>query len=221
MRGCTGYRHRMELFLCRFAGRHSLYAVAYLIGSACHATAHNESLFPIIERLALIEPQCAQAAMLIRDYERQDAAIIVQIFYETIHAINLKDYSEEQLNTWAPEIPNAELWHSRMIQRCTIVGEEHGELIAFAELEHDGHLNMFYCRKEAVGRGVGSELYQAIEVKALELGHDCIFAEVSITARRFFEHCGFVVQLQQSVVRRGVELTNFKMQKQLPSRRRY
>lgn len=151
--------------------------------------------------------------VLIRKYERRDVPAIVRLFYETIHAVNSTDYSEEQLHEWAPEIPDPDIWHLRMAQRCTLVAEDNGQVLAFAELEQDGHLDMFYCHRNAVRRGVGRALFQAIEIKAIEMGVERIFAEVSITARSFFEHCGFLVKMQQSVGRRGIKLTNFVMQK--------
>ncbi len=42
-----------------------------------------------------------------------------------------------------------------------------------------------------------------------------IFAEVSITARPFFEKQGFTVAEEQTVVLRGVKLINYKMEKYL------
>jgi hypothetical protein len=36
---------------------------------------------------------------------------IVRLFY---------DYSAEQVQAWAPEIPNAQLWHDRMMARYTL-----------------------------------------------------------------------------------------------------
>jgi putative acetyltransferase len=40
-----------------------------------------------------------------------------------------------------------------------------------------------------------------------------IYAEVSITAKPFFEKSGFRVVTQQTIVRNGVELINFKMER--------
>ncbi len=153
--------------------------------------------------------------ILIRDYERGDAGTIVQLFYDTIHAINRRDYTAEQVMAWAPEIPDALLWHKRMIARHTLVADQAGELLGFAELDPDGHLEMFYCRSDVVGRGVGWQLYEALEAKARTKGLRCIFAEVSITARPFFTRCGFNVIQERTVLRRGVALTNFKMTKSL------
>jgi putative acetyltransferase len=153
--------------------------------------------------------------MLIRDYCRNDASAITQLFYKTVHTVNVKDYSEKQVEAWVPKVPEVEAWHSRMIQRTTLVAEEGGQILAFAELESDGHLDMFYCRHDVVGRGVGRSLYQVIERRALEIGLGRIFAEASITARHFFERCGFSVLQEQTVVRGGLEMTNFRMQKLL------
>jgi putative acetyltransferase len=151
----------------------------------------------------------------IRDYEHSDAVTIVRLFYDTIHSVNKLDYSAEQVQAWAPEIPDAQLWHNRMIAHDTLVAEQAGELLGFAELEPQGHLDMLYCRSDVVGRGVGSHLYGALEAKARTHGLRCIFADVSITARPFFTRCGFNVIQQQMVFRRGVSLTNFKMTKSL------
>jgi putative acetyltransferase len=91
------------------------------------------------------EEREGRLGVLIRDYSRSDAAAIVSLFYQTVHFVNRKDYSAQQINAWAPAVPDVEEWHSRMSRRCTLVAEQHGQIIAFAELEHDGHLDMFYC----------------------------------------------------------------------------
>lgn len=151
----------------------------------------------------------------IRYYQAGDALRITRLFYETVRSVNRADYSEEQVQAWAPEVPDPESWHARMADRRTLVAEGGGEVVGFAELEEDGHLDMFYVRKDAVGRGVGSVLYRAVEREARERGIGLIFTEASITARPFFERRGFRVVREQTVARRGVELKNFAMEKPL------
>jgi L-amino acid N-acyltransferase YncA len=46
--------------------------------------------------------------------------------------------------------------------RRTLVAEEAGEVVGFAELKGDRHLEMFYVRADAVGSGVGWRLYRPI-----------------------------------------------------------
>jgi putative acetyltransferase len=154
----------------------------------------------------------------IRSYEAGDAPALARLFYETVHAVNRADYSPGQLRAWAPEVPDPEAWHARMSGRCTLVAEEDGEALGFAELERDGLLDMLYLRKDAVGRGVGSWLYLAVEQVARERGLGRIFTEASITARPFFERQGFRVVGEQVVARRGARLTNFAMEKSLRRR---
>lgn len=151
----------------------------------------------------------------IRDYKEKDAPEIVRLFYETVRSVNRADYSQEQVEAWAPEIPDAALWHRRMSARKTLVAEEGGEIVGFVELEEDGHLDMFYLRGDAVGHGVGKFLYRAVEREARSLDLERIFTEASITAHPFFLRQGFRVVREQTVWRCGVGLTNFVMEKSL------
>lgn len=151
----------------------------------------------------------------IRYYEAGDTSEIARLFYGTVRSVNRADYSEEQVKAWAPEVPDPDAWHARMAGRRTLVAEEGGEVVGFAELEEDGHLDTLFCRQDTVGRGVGSFLYRAVEREAREQGIGRVFTEASITARPFFERWGFRVVREQTVVRRGVELTKFAMEKPL------
>ncbi len=152
---------------------------------------------------------------VVRDYEPGDAGPICRLFYETVRTVNLGDYSSEQVRAWAPELPDPAAWHERMAGRHTLVADESGEVVGFAELEEDGHLDMLYCRRDAVGRGVGPLLYGAVEERARGLGLGRISTEASITARPFFGRHGFVVLRRNTVWRQGTALTNFSMQKAL------
>jgi putative acetyltransferase len=152
----------------------------------------------------------------IRDYAASDAPEIARLFFETVRSVNRADYSEEQVETWAPGVPDPKEWHARMNGRRTLVAEEGGKVVGFAELEGDGHLDMLYAREDAVGWGVGRGLYEAVEREARSQGRGRIFTEASITARPFFERRGFRMVREESVVVRGVSMTNFVMEKDLP-----
>jgi putative acetyltransferase len=129
--------------------------------------------------------------------------------------VNRADYSQEHVEAWVPEVPYPEVWHARMDGRLTLVAEGGGEVVGFAELEEDGHLDTLFCRTDTVRRGVGSLLYGAIEREAREWGIGRIFTEASVTARPFFERQGFRVVRERKVARLGTVLTNFAMEKPL------
>lgn len=151
----------------------------------------------------------------IRGYRVGDAPGITRLFYETVRSVNRTDYSEEQAEAWAPSVPDVEEWHVRMSGRLTLVAEEDGEVVGFAELEGEGHLDMLYLRGDAVGQGIGRRLYEAVEREARGRGLGRIFTEASTTARPFFERRGFRLVREQTVSPRGVPMTNFAMEKDL------
>ena len=39
--------------------------------------------------------------MLIRNYQPSDCTEMAELFYNTVHTINAKDYTKEQLDAWA------------------------------------------------------------------------------------------------------------------------
>lgn len=153
--------------------------------------------------------------MDIRLFHPSDGPQIAQLFHDTIHHINSRDYSREQVQAWAPNDLNFRDWQRMDRDRFTAVAEEDGVIIGFAELELRGHLDCFYCHHQYQRRGIGRQLYEYIEAQALGLGLTTLTTAASITAKPFFESMGFMVLAQKTVTRRGQTFTNFAMQKSL------
>jgi N-acetylglutamate synthase-like GNAT family acetyltransferase len=103
-----------------------------------------------------------------------------------------------------------------MAGRHTLVAEDVGEVLGFAELEPAGHIDMLYCRADAVRRGVGSALLKTLEDRARSLELTRLFTKASITARPFFARHGFQVMREVTVERGGVTLMRFAMEKTWP-----
>lgn len=72
-----------------------------------------------------------------------------------------------------------------------------------------------YIHKDHQGQGIAHKLYSKIEMEAKLQGQPKLTSDVSKTARGFFESVGFKVITEQTVIRQGVELTNFQMLKDL------
>src|SRR5918911_4500949 len=79
----------------------------------------------------------------IRDYQAGDAPEIARLFYETVRSVSRADYSDEQVEAWAPGVPDPEEWHARMAGRRTLVAEEGGEVVGFVELEAAAFMSTF------------------------------------------------------------------------------
>ena len=150
--------------------------------------------------------------MRIRIYEIADTKEIMKLFYDTIHEVNIHDYTEEQVAAWAPANMDIEVWIKSLGSKFTYVAEE-DKIIGFGELEANGHIDRFYCHKDFQRKGVGKKILEQIELKAHSLGVEKLFTEASITAKPFFESQGFIVIKKQEVERRGQKLINFVMEK--------
>ena len=154
----------------------------------------------------------------IRLFQVADAAAIAQLFHDTVHEVNRRDYSKQQLQAWAPDDLNFRNWDEVCANRFTYVAEEDGTIAGFGELEPNGHIDCFYCHKNYQRRGVGRQIYQAIEAQAIQLDLDRLWVEASITAQPFFEQMGFTTVKEQTVTRRGQAFINYVMQKPLVQR---
>lgn len=149
-----------------------------------------------------------------RKYKSSDAQALSSIYYHTIHNINIRDYSLEQINAWAPSSSlEVNGWKQKWDKLAPIVALSENIIVGFAEFESNGHIDCFYVHHEFQNKGVASALMTTIETKAKKNKIPRIYAEVSITARPFFEKRDFQVIKKQSVTIRGCQLTTFVMEK--------
>ena len=151
----------------------------------------------------------------VRAFQPGDAPTLLALFRDTIRRVNVRDYAPEQIRAWASDEINAAEWAARFAGRFVGVAEFGGRVVGFAELEADGHIDRFYVSADHQRRGVGRALLEAILAEARRAGVRRLFTEASITARPFFESQGFVVLTPQVVVSRGVEFSNYRMERQL------
>jgi GNAT superfamily N-acetyltransferase len=151
--------------------------------------------------------------MQIREYQPQDAGQMAQLIYDTVHTVNRRDYSLEQIHAWMPKVPSKEVWVARYLTRIAFVADDQGTIAGFAELEPNGHIDCFYCHHSYQRQGVGRQLYQRLEEEAKTLHLERLFVEASITARSFFERMGFQTLQENRFLRNEVMLSNFTMEK--------
>ena len=151
--------------------------------------------------------------MIIRRYSVGEEGRLWQLYRDTTHIVNGRDYTSEQCERWAPAIVDMLKWKERIRVQNPFVAEEDGRILGFAELEQDGHIDFFYCDHNHLRIGVGSELYRAIEEEAQRLKIPRLHAAVSLTAKPFFLRMGFEVVKEQHNVVCGTAAPNFLMQK--------
>jgi putative acetyltransferase len=52
--------------------------------------------------------------MILRNFEIGDEGALWEVFYSAIHKVCAKDYTEEQINAWAPDNLDPGIWVSKI-----------------------------------------------------------------------------------------------------------
>lgn len=155
-------------------------------------------------------------SVVIRPYERSDASDTLAVYISAVTETASADYTAEQVQAWTqPGRRDVGTWHAAMLARNSIVATIGGELAGFSDVSPDGHVDMMFVSPGHQRRGVARELLAHVEAYAHRQGTPWLSADVSITARPFFERHGFTVEAEQHPVKAGVELTNYRMRKEL------
>jgi len=149
---------------------------------------------------------------MIRKYKAGDEQHIARIYHDAIYQLAAKDYTQQQLDAWA----NPPVNHERSKQRCEakqpFVNEREGRVAGFMELDPDGHIDCVYVDPAYSRMGVMSEIMEEVKKTARQMNLPKLFAEVSKTARPFFEYHGFVWIRDNIVNIRGVDIENYIME---------
>ncbi|ACA57057.1 GNAT family N-acetyltransferase [Clostridium botulinum] len=153
--------------------------------------------------------------MNIRIYQSEDCREIVELFYNTVHSINSRDYNSAQLDVWAPKEIDIVSWDKSLSQHYSIVVEENGVTIGFGDLDATGYFDRLYVHKDYQGIGVATTIANELERYAQENHISVVTTNASITAKPFFEKRGYEVIKEQFVERNGQFLKNFIMKKVL------
>lgn len=152
---------------------------------------------------------------MIRDYRPDDTEHLIALFRDTVREVNLGDYTREQVAAWAPDEIDAADWAARQARNETFVAETAGAIAGYAELQDGTHIHMLFVHKDHQGKGIAAALLTRAEDSARNRHAARLTADVSITARLAFERRGFTVTAPRTVILRGLQFRNFRMEKRL------
>ena len=153
--------------------------------------------------------------MVVRKYIPEDCAKIVELFYDTVHCVNSADYTEVQLDAWAPKNIDLTQWDHRLSNNYSIVAEKDSIIVGFGVADGTGYFDLLYVHRRYQGIGVATLIADDIEKYVCQKGIKTITTAASITAKPFFEKRGYLVLNEQNVELRGQHFVNYKMEKQL------
>lgn len=146
---------------------------------------------------------------MLRPYRTGDCPALAELFYQTVHTVNARDYTPSQLDAWADGHPDLAAWDRSLSAHLTLVAVCDGVITGFADMAPDGYLDRLYVHRDFQRQGIATALCDALE-QAVPGPYE---THASITARPFFEQRGYRVVRRQQVLRKGIVLTNFVMRK--------
>ncbi|QDW72974.1 GNAT family N-acetyltransferase [Lachnospiraceae bacterium KGMB03038] len=156
--------------------------------------------------------------MILRAYRPSDCEEAAKLFYETVHAVNARDYTKEQLNAWASENIDLRKWDQSFQDHYSLVAvetrmAEEGKILGFGDMDETGYLDRLYVHKDHQRQGIAAMLCDRLEAYAWKKGAGSVITHASVTAKPFFEKRGYRVVREQQVSRQGILLTNYVMEK--------
>ena len=150
--------------------------------------------------------------VIIREYLPSDCKHLAELFYQTVHSINAKDYTDEQLNVWATGNVNINEWNQSLSEHFTLVAVNDRIIVGFGDIDSTGYLDRLYVHKDYQSQGIATAICDKLEHA---FGVSKITTHASITAKPFFLHRGYSIIKEQQVIRSNIPLTNYIMEKTL------
>ena len=125
---------------------------------------HEKHMQKEIDRKA---PFLSPISVVLRAYRPSACSEVLRLFYDTVHTVNAKDYTEEQLDAWADGKPDAAKWNESLCAHFSLAAEADGILAGFGDIDETGYLDRLYVHRDFQGMGVGTALCQALEQEAV------------------------------------------------------
>ncbi len=148
--------------------------------------------------------------MELRKYRQSDCKKLTELFYHTVHTVNAKDYTKEQLDVWASGQVDLAKWDQSLREHFSVVAVENEILVGFGDIDKTGYLDRLYVHADYQSKGIATAICNQLE----QAVSGNIITHASITAKPFFEKRGYKVVKEQKVERQGVFLKNFVMEKE-------
>ncbi|MEO8209694.1 MAG: GNAT family N-acetyltransferase [bacterium] len=129
--------------------------------------------------------------MKIREARQKDIEGIIELYRETVRAVNSKDYSKEQIKVWSEGAENYDNWKRHILEQYFLVAVIDNVIVGFSSIAPNGYLDFMYVHKDFQRKGIATNLLIEIERKAEEQKNEEIYSHVSATAKGFFEKSGY------------------------------
>lgn len=144
-----------------------------------------------------------------------DLAEMKELFVQTIQSVCKNDYNPDQINVWISGAENTQRWIDVIEKQFVLLAIIENKIVGFVTLKDGNYIDFFFIHKDFQRQGIANKIFVELELKAKNHHSKIITSDVSITAKPFFLKKGFVVKAEQKNMEKGVEIINYKMEKEL------
>lgn len=123
--------------------------------------------------------------MILREYQPSDLKEILELFYHTVHSVNAKDYTPQQLDAWTGGTASFEAWNTSLLEHKTFVAAEGGIIIGFGDIDKRG--TWIDCISTKISSAVALPPL-SVMLWNLPSTYPFITTHASITARPFLKN---------------------------------
>lgn len=150
-------------------------------------------------------------SIIIRKATLKDLVDIQNLCIETIANTCHKDYNPLQIKAWILSVQNPNKWKQAIQNEHFLVAEKNHLIVGFTSLRNGNYINFMYVHQDYLQQRIASLLYHNILTVAMKQSTHQLSADVSITARPFFEAKGFRVMKENINLINNVEIINYHM----------
>lgn len=121
--------------------------------------------------------------MEIRKYLESDCKILSELFYNTVHTVNAKDYTKEQLDVCATGEVDLEKWNQSLKEHYSVVAVEGEVIVGFGDIDSTGYLDRLFVHADYQRKGIATAICNQLE----QAVQGNIVTHASITAGPFLK----------------------------------
>jgi len=127
----------------------------------------------------------------IRKAKQSDKESIWRVHTSAIREVCRQRYTKEQIEGWS-SLQKPDSYEERIQTREFFVAEEDGAIVGFGQLNIEKcEVEAVYVSPEKLGCGVGYQLLQTLEQKAIAHGLPKLQLSSTLNAVEFYERAGF------------------------------
>lgn len=142
---------------------------------------------------------------------------LADLFTRSVHELASQEYTFEQLCAWACEPVDYLYWKYRCELKRPFLYKVDESVAGFIELDPDGHIDCHYVHPNFTRQGIGTALLLHVMDIAQHLSLPRLYVEASHLIKPLYLKQGFICLSANQVIRNGVPLENWIMEKNLAS----